>query len=200
MLAVENAMYDSDSSEEEARRSRTAKQTSVAPLQLPFQAEALPVGVGAKERPVTYEIPDPQADPAISDVAVGPLAKQDVTAMASPFVDANNKEGLSWEKDSWFMVQFPTRMPPLKPKRQEVLPGDDEEEAKADNVVSNDSRPMQAISEVVTPPVAANSFDNTLLHTAPGRIGKIVVYKSGKTVLVMEGPDGVNKVCVAVRL
>ena len=41
-----------------------------------------------------------------------------------------------------------------------------------------------------TAPLNSQCFDNTLASAIPGRLGKLVVYKSGKTVLFLPGPDG----------
>jgi hypothetical protein len=89
-------------------------------------------------------------------------------------------------------MQLPTRLPPLKPNAPHapLFSTDGDDETKEEATASNEVNPMASISEVVTQPVVATNFDNTLSHTAAGKLGKIVVYKSGKTVLVMEGPEG----------
>jgi hypothetical protein len=71
-----------------------------------------------------------------------------------------------------------------------LFSADGNHETKEETTSSNEVIPLAPISEVVTPPVVATNFDNTLSHTAAGKFGKIVVYKSGKTVLVMEGAGG----------
>lgn len=43
---------------------------------------------------------------------------------------------------------------------------------------------------VATQSLQTSGFDNSLSGAVPGRLGKIKVYESGKTVLVFEGPDG----------
>ena len=44
--------------------------------------------------------------------------------------------------------------------------------------------------DVVTPSTITTNFDNTLSKAPAGRLGRVVVYKSGKTVLVMGGDGG----------
>ena len=193
-IAIEGATYDSDSSQEEERIRRKPTQSSIKPMELPIPTETLPLGIGERERPISYESPQTKLDLAESDPSAKKTNK-DMGSFASPFVDSQEKKNLLWEQDSWFLVQFPTRLPPLKQKSDASFEKAEEDvEAKAETVTSGDPIPVPSISEVVTQPVLANSFDNTLLTTAPGRIGKMVVYKSGKTVLVMEGPTGSRKV------
>jgi hypothetical protein len=187
-FTLEGVFYDSDSSEEEERNKRRVRQTTVKPVELPFPAVKVPLGVGAKGRPVMYDIPQTKAelsDPSLQD------ATEILESAVSPFVDPQQKEGVQWDQDSWFLVQLPTRLPPLQQNVPEApAPGSDNDDPTTEEVTSGEANPMQEISEVVTPPVASNSFDNAFENAVPGRLGKLVVYKSGKTVLVMEGPDG----------
>jgi hypothetical protein len=159
---------------------------------LPFPTESLPLGVGSSKRLAAYDVPDPKSE-AASVPSANILPVQEATeAQASPFVDAHRKKDLLWEQNSWFIMQLPTRLPPLKPNTPNVplFSTDGDDEAKEEATSSNEISPMASISEVVTQPVVATNFDNTLSHTAAGKLGKIIVYKSGKTVLVMEGPEG----------
>jgi hypothetical protein len=186
--ALDGVFYDSDSSEEEERNKSRVRQTTVKPVELPFPAVELPLGVGAKGRPVMYDIPQTKAqstDPSHQNDIENPKSG------LSPFVDPKQEEALEWEQDSWFLVQLPTRLPPLQQNVPEgPAPGSENAEPTTEEVTSVEANPMQKISEVVTPPVVSTSFDNALVNAVPGRLGKLVVYKSGKTVLVMEGPDG----------
>lgn len=189
-FTLEGVFYDSDSSEEEERNKRRVRQTTVKPVELPFPIVELPLGVGAKGRPVMYDIPQTKA--VSSDPSLQEHDMQIPESGYSPFVDLKQKGALEWEQDSWFLVQLPTRLPPLQQNVPEgPAPGSDNDEpVTTDEVTSAEANPMQIISEVVTPPVVSTSFDNALVNSVPGRLGKLVVYKSGKTVLVMEGPDG----------
>jgi hypothetical protein len=191
-FTLEGVFYDSDSSEEEERNKRRVRQTNVKPVELPFPDVVVPLGVGAKGRPVMYDIPQPKAE--LSDPSLQNEVETPESGL-SPFVDLEQKEGLKWEQDSWFLVQLPTRLPPLQQNVPEgTAQGSDNDEPTTEEVTSGEGNPMQIISELVTPPVQANSFDNALVNAVPGRLGKLVVYKSGKTVLVMDGPDGTDKV------
>lgn len=196
-LALDDLMYDSDSSQEELKG--RLKQATIAPVQLPFPTEKLPVGVGVTKRPVNYEVPDARADTAVGYASIEKKNSGNTEfseSLASPFVDQHLKNNLLWEQKSWFLVQFPTRLPPLK-HREDVPPAESDGETKVEAEAQNNA---SSISEVVTPPIVKGSFDNKLVHTAPGRIGKMVVYKSGKTVLVMEGPNGSSKVSLSNHL
>jgi hypothetical protein len=185
---LEGIFYDSDSSEEEERNKRRVRPTTVKPVELPFPVVSLPLGVGAKGRPVMYDIPQAKAessDPSLENNREFPESG------ISPFVDSKQKDALEWEQDSWFLVQLPTRLPPLQQNVPEgPAPGSENDKPTPQEVTSGIANPMRIISEVVTPPVVSTSFDNALVNAVPGRLGKLVVYKSGKTVLVMEGPDG----------
>lgn len=114
-----------------------------------------------------------------------PFAKQRAPAGVggvSPFCGLGHLQNLKAEAESWFLVQFPTRLPPLKqsPKPDTV--------AKLDGMETSEG-------VVATPAVEVTSFDNILASAQPGRMGKIKVYKSGKTVLVLEREDGRPAVC-----
>ena len=68
-----------------------------------------------------------------------------------------------------------------------------------DDINVEDPNQLSAISDLVTPPITAKSHDNVLASAAPGRIGRILVYKSGKTVLKLEGPDGSSSILMNVN-
>lgn len=181
-LNLDGVMYDSDSSEEEGAQKRTT-QTEMAPLELPFAAESHPVGVGEAPRPMSYETPD-----AVASAFSPPEGLNDEETRASPFVSERDAEDVNSERDSWFLMQLPTRLPPLKQRNPAATVSMNIDNDEAD-VAMNPAFPTSSISEVVTQPVVTSGFDNVLLSAPPGRIGKIVVYRSGKTVLVVEGPN-----------
>eukprot|EP00934_Nitzschia_sp_Nitz4_P002617 Nitzschia sp. Nitz4//scaffold55_size114948//109095//110312//NITZ4_003929-RA/size114948-processed-gene-0.85-mRNA-1//-1//CDS//3329554614//2607//frame0 len=186
-LPVNGIMYDSDSSEEEERASKKKQDsTIIPPLELPFPTKALPTGIGASSRPVAYQAPSSAEGTEID-------AFQTVSeTIESPFVDTQVEESVAQEKDSWFLVQFPTRLPPLEPNAATIpQPAYSAEDPMSDipPTETNEVDPLDLISDVVTPPVLPNNFDNKLKQTAAGRIGRIVVYKSGKTVLKLENSN-----------
>ncbi|CAJ1912007.1 unnamed protein product [Cylindrotheca closterium] len=182
-LSLEGFMYDTDSSEEEeSRKKNKAKDFIMPPLELPLKD--------------TYtqssQIEEPKARQAVNypEPVTSSTTEADGTTRPSPFVHSSAGESLS-QKDDWFLVQLPTRLPPLRKKVDETVvamdvDGEEEERKQVKPTVE----PTSAYSEVVTHPVTPGGFDNALLSAAPGRIGKMVVYKSGRTVLVMEGADG----------
>jgi hypothetical protein len=181
--------YDSDSSDEGGSRSEREQgaMSGIQPLELPFvPASPVPMEV---ESAVAH---DDETEGAISSF-------QDETPASSPFVDVNNNNELVPEKDAWFLVQLPTRLPPLKKKvsaegvASSASSGQQPDQVQSiqlESVQSEGEIPVNSISDVVTPPMLGDAFDNQLATAEPGKIGKILVYKSGKTVLVMEGQGG----------
>lgn len=199
-LGVGGFMYDSDSSREEERaKGRTQEYSSIDPLELPFPSQPLPIGIGAAERPHAYESDTPSADRVSSEQAVGTINQHLPEPSLSPFVDSREADKLTWEMNSWFLVQFPTRLPPLQPRAPDGPTAAFSAEDPIDDVNVEDPNQQPTISEVVTPPVAAKTHDNVLTSVAAGRIGKIIVYKSGKTVLKMEGADGRSSILMNVN-
>jgi RNA polymerase III RPC4 len=198
-LPEDGFTYDSDSSLEEAKP--RPRNTNIPPTRLPFPVAPLPVGVGAKDtgkRPFMY-----------LDQQTGKTASRDLATATvedtgpSPFVDAKDLDALQAEMDSIFLFQFPTRLPALVPQSAlATANGTDaatksnndatmEEVDSATNVGEQPGHPaLRQTAEVVTTPIKPGSFDNTMAGAIPGRLGKLLVYKSGKTVLVFQGPNG----------
>jgi len=115
------------------------------------------------------------------------------THSPSPFVGLDKTQDILDEKNSWFLVQLPTRLPPLKKDfsskehiDSKLADGDDNTTIGA-TASSSDTNVLSNLSDVVVPPVATSNFDQG--YGVGGRIGKIVVYKSGKTVLFVDSPD-----------
>lgn len=170
-------LYDSDSDssdcEEEVkanhRRTKSTPSNSgmiQQPLTLPFP----PVGGVDDCRGALY--------PATNDTS---WQRQQKPAL-SPFVHTENQQALRAERDAWFLVQFPTRLPAVEqqaPPRAAGGGGDDEV-----TVI------QEEFAAVATPPIQLEAFDNALANAVPGRLGRIKIYKSGKTVFVTERQDG----------
>lgn len=178
-LSLEGFMYDTDSSEEEeARRRKPKTESIISPLELPLKdSNAQPPGPEKPRTRQTRALPDP--------VTSNPITSASHTQQ-SPF--ANLTEGQL--SNDWFLVQLPTRLPPLRQKVSQNAAAMNVDDDGEPEPVTSSEEPVSAYSEVVTPPVLPGGFDNALSSAAPGRIGKMVVYKSGRTVLVMEGADG----------
>ena len=170
-------MYDSDSSDEASTR-RSKNNPLIAPLELPFSLQSLPQVTQpdvTSSSHVDNQIPEESAQPS------------------SPFVTTDSIGDKRDENNSWFLVQLPTRLPSMQKSvsSTENSTGDTMETDTADqNTTPATNNAMNNISEVAVPPVTTSCFDNELNKNAPGMIGKILVYKSGKTVLVMDGRDG----------
>lgn len=163
---VSGYTYDSDSSED-ADGSPTKKaipsrylrhQPTIKPLVLPFPT---PASTTAASRLSVTSTSDPVAEPVTSAPAFG--SEEDVN------------------KDSWFLVQLPTRLPPL---HRRLIP---DRQASSGDIVA-------------TPAAKEGAFDNTLTETQAGRLGKIKIHESGKMVLELEGVGGHPVVCTCWKL
>jgi hypothetical protein len=179
-----NCMYDSDSSgERSTRKSKTI--SLIAPLELPFLTRSLSERIE----------PDVTSSTNIDEDNCGDYPES--AQPESPFVAMYKTDGIRDENNSWFLVQLPTRLPPMQKNFSHHENENDDAEGReiADRNTTMDSTPSSAnnnvmnnLSEVAVPPVTTSCFDHGLDKNAPGKIGKILVYKSGKTVLVIDGP------------
>jgi hypothetical protein len=173
MGATAADLYDTDTSDEGAGKSftRQKKQYLKAPVSLPFPPTRKPVGIGGQNIVVP-----------ITSSSKMDEKRQDSKIMrggnASPFVDPEDKDALRYEKNNLFLVQLPTRLPPLT--LGEIISDE----------VANVEAAADELAAVATPALQTSTFDNSLSNAIPGRLGKIKVHKSGKTVLVLESPDG----------
>lgn len=223
--------YDSDSSREESRMGYDHRRDFPAkteqPLQLPFPpCPSLP-GIGHHYvPPKKYSAMDPMSEifslddaelhsirplPVPSHVTENTHSRNvdnstNTNPRSSPFADVSEKRALEQEKQNWFLVQFPTRLPPLRSAFQE-----EDSEMRNENLDTNPDGERAAVTgaedgfatdqpppttakfdmaEVATPPVRVDCFDNSMSAAVSGRMGKIQIYNSGKTVLVLTAADG----------
>eukprot|EP00977_Amphora_coffeiformis_P015269 scaffold4484_cov170-Amphora_coffeaeformis.AAC.9 len=144
------------------------------PLTLPFPKAKFPPGVGAS---IQLEQTQPSTGEPQQDMAA-------ISAPLSPFASLADIDDLEEENNSWFLLQMPTRLP--------ALHGAQLGEGGNNNTggSTNETAKQLATSDVATVPLRNDCFDNSLVKAASGRIGKFVVYESGKTVLVLNGQDG----------
>lgn len=179
-------MYDSDSSDERsARKSKTV--SLISPVKLPFSSKSLSTEFkpdATNSSHIEVHNNDNYSEPA---------------QPSSPFVAMNETQIRRNQNNSWFLVQLPTRLPPMQkdfPCHESANDAAEQRELINKNLVTDSTELSPAtnnvihnISEVAVPPVTTSCFDYGLDNNAPGRIGKIFVHKSGKTVLVMDGQD-----------
>lgn len=197
---METFQYDSDSSKEEAAASRRQKgshrNNKVPPLVLPYPGSSASVGTGGTLRPVFYPgegynlVPDKDnVSPSKYAHMTAPVTTVDTVGM-SPFVDTANSDAVRAEQNSWFLVQLPTRLPLVVQQSDDVNNGNDDTNGPMDvsDAQQQQQNPAAATTEVRNNPVQTESFDNALSSAKPGKIGRMLVYKSGKTVLILEGP------------
>jgi hypothetical protein len=196
---VETFEYDSDSSKEEAAASRRQKgnqrNKKVPPLVLPYPGSSASVGTGGTLRPVFYpgegyNVVSDKDNVAPSKYAhmTAPVVTVDSVGM-SPFVDTANTDSARVEQNSWFLVQLPTRLPKVVQQSDDTNNENDDADGPMDvsDAQQQKQNPAAATSEVRNNAIQTESFDNALSSAKPGRIGRMLVYKSGKTVLVLEG-------------
>lgn len=159
--------YDSDSSKEEDR----SRNTVLRPTQLPFPIPLMPMGIGGSSmgRPALY---DCQEETVIDSQTLVP---------SSPFCNVENNQARQREQDSWFLFQFPTRLPISQVVPEGIL------SSGPDFIASS-------TPDVSTPALLETAFDNSMKQG--GKLGTIKVYRSGKTVfdmgngLVMDVTEG----------
>lgn len=107
------------------------------------------------------------------------------------------------ESSAWMMFKFPTRLPHFDKnstiqgcKAAAIVKGDPDgdddeeegeqnEESKQQQVIDVDSKGNDALLAQ-----GGGCYDDTLKDISPGRFGRIIMYKSGKTLLVIGGGDG----------
>jgi hypothetical protein len=164
--------YDSDSSVEEQqhhRNHRDNRYSALRPTQLPFPIPPMPIGIGGPntttntKRPALYECQEEKKDESSET-----MNRHNHT---SPFCDTANVQACRKEQESWFLFQFPTRLP-----LSSIVP--ESAVISSDPLVAANTTPV-----VSTPSFLENAFDNSMKHG--GKLGTIKVYKSGKTVLDM---------------
>lgn len=190
--------YDSDSSDEVQDAASNQISTIIMPTELPFPVAPLPIGVGASsiERSVMYACQRAGEQTNDADEPVLMESQKDAP-LVSPFVDWRDARLRQEERDSWFLLQFPTRLPELKTTGASTIPDPVKSEEQGSESVVPDATQSMA-SEVTTPSTNTSRFDNALAEAPPGQLGKIVVYKSGKTELVMGGDNGIPEVRVSL--
>eukprot|EP00978_Attheya_sp_CCMP212_P022260 scaffold66157_cov52-Attheya_sp.AAC.1 len=187
-------IYDSDSSEDEkSSNRRQQRDTSVPPSQLPFPVPVLPRGVGAEHRPNAFMYDCQNTEEKKEESA--PMREDPPTT--SPFIDwdrASPNDRLR-EQNMWMMLKLPTRLPQLDTRTRNV--GVKSESVKTDQVLMDMDAPDAVPSGEETAAITGvdhstsvgtgggGCFDDTLKDAPAGRYGKILVYKSGKTVMVV---------------
>lgn len=178
-------MYDSDSSDEKVTIQSRENSHLIAPLELPFSEV-----ISSRSNNGTKYLDKPDLIVSSSN---GIHHSESEKAMP-PFVNITSPGEDTAEKKSWFLVQLPTRLPPMEKNDDIAVSGGAIEQTEENDTIkektsTSDNNMMNNLSSVAVPPVTTSNFDNGLATIAPGRIGKIVVFKSGKTILVIDSQD-----------
>jgi hypothetical protein len=160
--------YDSDSSmEDEFAPTRDAHESIARPLTLPLFSS-----VGISDESLEY---DTSAGGLSATFQNGPNSVQTSRS------NQNLEVSFLPKANEWCLVQLPTRLPIMLPNKNE---------ADLDEVKVIETAP------VATPPIQEEAFDNALLQArAPGRLGRLLVYESGKTVFVTDDSEEGTPVC-----
>jgi RNA polymerase III RPC4 len=169
--------YDSDSSRDDEEQRRESKRNADMSAITPSTSVQMPLSLPFS--PVGYASPDRHADESTPQRRENPLLP--------PFDNSGNPNALQRENDSWFLVQLPTRLPPIQ---QQDAPHPTEPKSEKVDDGGHFLAHHEEVAAVATAPMQVNAFDNALTNAVPGKIGTIKVYKSGKTVLVLEGANG----------
>jgi RNA polymerase III RPC4 len=209
--------YDSDNSQDESisvKQRATATTSSSAfarstyrrsdPVYMPPLTLPLPERPGLAGRPdrQAYYTNKAQIAPASPQSTLSSSLNQSsmtptLPSVPSPFVNMHAHPDI-WkhENQAWCLVQLPTRLPPLVHSKTDQMQVDStqtgETSATAVNVNAEAEDGVARLpdhAEVVVKPLDPTSFDHVLADAPPGRVGRLLVYKSGKTVLVWEGPE-----------
>ena len=187
--------YDSDSSEEEQHGGAMDQaNVTLPPTELPFPVTPLPVGIGGAvdKRSIMYACQQPEESKHEKNESVLMELQKDAPVV-SPFVDWKDAKLRQEERDSWFILQFPTRLPELQGTGTAIPdPIKSEDPMVVSSLVPDATQSMP--DSVSTPSTVNGTFDNSMARAPAGRLGKIVVYKSGKTELVMGDDDGSQEV------
>lgn len=176
-------MYDSDSSDENN--------------DMDDRDDIIVRNVGV-QRPLTLPFPSTEEHGSHSKVA---LETNDVTTASSAPRTKESKSQfpfLNTDEDAYFLVQLPTRLPPILTKNDSTVPNSINNNMMSNNNNYNDpmavhSDPDVRIVEpvaVATPAIQSNAFDNVLTNAKPGRIGTLKIYRSGRTALVIDPSPG----------
>lgn len=155
-----------------------------------FEDEAVPTIKLGKASAVYYSDSDSSIEERQARIAKSREATDASHPLTLPFPEQIEVRAASYfgqdrkdENSSWFLMQLPTRLLPLAMQEavEDVTDGKDDAEVEVIDEVE--------AAPVSTKPIVGDVFDNALFKAPPGRIGKLRVYKSGKTELVLG--DGV---------
>jgi hypothetical protein len=209
--------YDSDSSvEAETVRRRknhggeAGGSGAIPPTQLPFPIAPYQQAMYdcQEER---YDEEKKMSDGDAAATGVNASSKLSDPPLLSPFCDLSSvsEELKQLEKNSWFLMKFPTRLPLLDTSSSSMLaskkkaahvkaePFDENGDPDAVGSSNVDASTGGETSFMASPSVSSSGplgYDDTLKDTAPGKYGRIVVRRSGKTELIIGGGDGRPKV------
>lgn len=189
------------------------------PQQLPFpppkRADGQPVYLYQCQQPKVKRDDDDDQDKSETEASnIVPVGIQDDPPFVAPFLshwsDDTPREQRKAEQRAWMIFKFPTRLPRFDPRstlsgmniknessgenNNQSNNSDDEGQQNIDMMdLEDDENNNAADANPTAVPggvSAATGYDDTLKDAAPGRYGKIVVHRSGKTYLIIGSNDG----------
>jgi hypothetical protein len=207
--------YDSDSSIEEEKQQQQQRRNNndddgrafrMAPMRLPFPVAPHQQSMYDCQTVIEDEekksSEDADMTTASSSHQQQSSSKLSDPVLESPFIDVNSAsdEMRQLETNSWFLMKFPTRLPHVditgrsnsssgskrsssaNVKKEMSEGGHDGPDMIGSSVDMNDIMLSSSRS-------AARGYDDTLKDMPPGKYGRIIVRKSGKTELIIGGGD-----------
>ena len=204
--------YDSDSSIEEEKQQQgrnnddDGRPFRMAPMRLPFPVAPHQQSMYDCQAMIENEEKKSSED---ADMTTSTSSHQQQSSsklsdpvLESPFIDVNSAsdEMKQLESNSWFLMKFPTRLPHVdvtgrstssssgskrssaNVKKEMSEGGHDGPDMIGSSIDMNDIMLSSSGS-------TARGYDDTLKDMPPGKYGRIIVRKSGKTELVIGGGD-----------
>jgi RNA polymerase III RPC4 len=157
------------------------------------------------QRPLTLPFSSTNSTKKDGDVASIDLNNGNTINAGTTLETKKSLTFLNTKQDGYFLVQLPTRLPTgiVTPNSNntDINTGTNDSHHHSNDPMGSGSDPEVRIVEpltVATPSSESNAFDNVLLqHKQPGRIGKLLIYQSGKTILRIDSPNNTSDpVCI----
>ena len=183
---IEGPTYDSDSSEDVSIPLNSFHNGRLRPQELPVD---LPKSSFSPHSILPMYKCQLSKDMSEDDFAKISITEDSDSPLRQPFLTHGASfEEKSRESKSWMLFKFPTRIPAVeKPSimAQNVT-------VKIEQTLDSDMNPQEVNANPYSNGehiVSSSTFDDNFKHIPAGYYGKIVMYKSGKTFLVMGKDD-----------
>jgi hypothetical protein len=191
--------YDSDSSIDEENQRRQHKNGNsnfrLAPYRLPFPVASHQQSMyDCQDATTTSLIKDEKKSSDVEMPSQKSSTKLRDPVLQSPFINANSVSDdlKQLELNSWFLMKFPTRLPRIDvsgsgSKRSTNIKKEMSEDDGPDFIGSSVDPNDVVLMSTTYAGTSASGYDNTLKDLTPGKYGRIIVRKSGRTELIIGG-------------